>query len=182
MDERELDELYISWLYDQVGAGGSNPNHTYWELLSQLYHKEFIWIIPNDDNRVEDGRELRFEFVREQGFAWVKASWMGIGCSFLEMLVGLSRRLAFEAEGEVHEWFWHLLGNLKIATCVDSVYRISRKPEQINEIMDMVIWRTYSSSGAGGLFPLRYPDQDQRGVEIWYQLNAYLMEQEEMSV
>jgi hypothetical protein len=31
----------------------------------------------------------------------------------------------------------------------------------------------------GGFFPLTHPNDDQRKVEIWYQMNAYLDELEQ---
>ena len=46
------------------------------------------------------------------------------------------------------------------------------------EVLDAVIFRNYEYDGRGGLFPLRYPDRDQRDEELWSQLNAYLLEQE----
>jgi hypothetical protein len=36
--------------------------------------------------------------------------------------------------------------------------------------------RKYEYNGKGGLFPLKFPRKDQRFVEIWYQLNAVLIE------
>lgn len=176
-----LDELYLNWLYAQVASIRlKNPRRTYWSLIRQLYIKEFIWIIPNDDNRVEDGRDLRYEFLDEtQGLAKneVDLNWMGLGCSFLEMLVALSRRLAFEAdEGQPREWFWHILENLDLARFNDELYHNDMQTETINEVLDAVIWRTYHPDGTGGMFPLKEPTEDQRDVEIWYQLGAYLLE------
>ena len=50
--------------------------------------------------------------------------------------------------------------------------------EEVNDVLDRVIWRTYRWDGHGGLFPLNEPEKDQREVEIWYQLSAYLLERE----
>lgn len=36
--------------------------------------------------------------------------------------------------------------------------------------------RYYKSDGFGGLFPLSNPMGDQRYVEVWYQMMAYLAE------
>jgi hypothetical protein len=171
---RPLDDLYFEWLYGQVClVKEKRTAFTYWKLLRILYTKEFIWIIANDDNRAEDGRDLRQEFVEESDIHVSDKNWMRLGCSFLEMLIGLSRRLAFEAEGEPRDWFWHVMTNINLHTYTDN----KLVPEvQINEILDAVIWRTYHHDGLGGLFPLRRPGEDQRDVEIWYQLSAYLLE------
>ena len=48
--------------------------------------------------------------------------------------------------------------------------------ENIDEILNKFIDRTYRASGYGGLFPLRHSKEDQRKVEIWYQMAAYLIE------
>jgi len=39
-----------------------------------------------------------------------------------------------------------------------------------------VILRRYSKTGKGGLFPLKHPKKDQTEVEIWYQMQQYVME------
>jgi len=171
-----LDERYFRWLYSQViSVRLRNPARTYWNLLRLLFTKEFVWIVPNDDNRVKDGQDLRYEFLECERLDAVDETWMELGCSMLEMLIALSRRLSFETDGEPRDWFWHLLRVLNIAEYTDN------KPcpaDHVNEILDAVIWRTYSRTGEGGLFPLKRPTRDQRDVEIWYQLSAYLLEQD----
>lgn len=170
-----IDELYFQWLYSQVGSLKiANPSKTYWTLLKKLFTKEFIWIVPNDDNRAEDGRALRKEFLDEVEVAEVDPVWMRLGCSILELLIGISRRLNFEDESRgPDEWFWCLIENLSLKRYNDRV----RFPERtVDEILDALIWRTYEPDGHGGLFPLRTPRADQRDVEIWYQLSAYLLE------
>jgi hypothetical protein len=169
-----LDELYFQWLYSQVGSVNvKNQTKTYWELLKQLHKKEFVWVVPNDDNRVEDGRDLRMEFLTDQNIAVEDPYWIGIGCSMLELFVGLSRRLAFEGDGEPSGWFWHMMDNLGLRIYSDA--RII-STDRIDEILERVIWRTYEPDGVGGIFPLKHPKQDQREVELWYQLSAYLLE------
>lgn len=179
MDGQPLDEQYLHWLYRRVASVRlKNPARTYWSLMKQLYAKEFVWLIPNDDNRVEDGRDLRYEFLAEYGVEDVDLEWMGLGCSFLEMLIGLARRLAFEAAdiGDVRDWFWILLENLNLARFNDAVYVNEIQERTIDEVLDAVIWRTFNSDGSGGLFPLEDAQEDQRDVEIWYQLSAFLSE------
>ena len=167
-----LDELYFNWLYRQV-ADPEHINPSYWRLMKLLYTKEFIYIVGNDEDRSEDGKELRYEFIRDDGLVNVDHSWMRLGCTLLALLIGLSRRLAFEAEGEPSIWFWVLLGNLGLAECDDS----QLYPDHfVSEVLDRVIWRTYTFNGEGGIFPLKHPQQDQRRLEMWYQLQAYVLE------
>lgn len=169
-----LDELYFTWLYSQVGdVEIADPSKTYWNLLRLLFKKEFVWVIPNDDNRLEDGRDLRIEFLVDERIEDEDSDWMHMGCSMLEMLVALSRRLSFEAEGEPKEWFWHMMKNLNFDKYADTHKIIDR---EVDDALDKVIWRTYRRNGLGGLFPLKKSAEDQRNVEIWYQLSAYLLE------
>lgn len=165
---RQLDDEYLEWLKAQVYDGSSSK--TYDELLSLLHDKEFVWIIPNDDNRLEDGLDVRNEFldVREVHPLLHK------GVSVLEVLVGLSRRMAFAAGREPRYWAWQLLGNLGLHRMSDPVGII--KTTTIDEILETLIWRNYEPDGRGGFFPLRHPREDQTKVELWYQMNAYINE------
>lgn len=172
---KPLDELYLSWLYECAADPEiTNPSQTFWNLLHHLFTKEYVWLIPNDDNRVEDGRALRGEFIEDQGLDDMDPDWMNLECSMLEMIIALSRRLSFQGGGEPRDWFWRLIDNLGLN--IADQQRFPRK--RVEEVLDRQIWRTYQSNGAGGLFPLRHPHRDQRDVEIWNQLNAYLLENE----
>lgn len=173
MDE-PLDELYFRWLYSQVGSVKTRVRaRTYWGLLRQLYTTEFVWFVPNDDNRAMEGLELRQEFLQNSDISVPDESWMAIGCSFLEMLIAMSRRFSFECGREPSHWFWLMMRNLKL----DSYNDAGKIPEGIiSARLDTVIWRRYGSDGHGGIFPLEHPEKDQRKVEIWYQFNAYMLE------
>lgn len=168
-----LDELYLKWLYSQVGdPEAQNPIRTYWKILRQLFTKEFVWIVPNDDNRVQDGKDLRHEFAAQTNLTITDQNWMMLGCSIFELLVGLSRRLAFQCEGEPRDWFWHLMGNLQLIYCDKKRY----SEQQVDAVLERLIWRQYESDGVGGLFPLKRADKDQRQTEIWNQMCAYIFE------
>ena len=168
-----LDELYLSWLYNFVSDPElTRPSLTFWKLTKQMYTKEFVWFVPNDDNRIEDGRYLRDEFIEDLGLEDVDPDWLYLGCSMLEMLIGLSRRLSFIDEGEPSEWFWRLINNLGLRYSDRNKFPMAH----VEEVLDNVIWRTYDPNGFGGLFPLSHADRDQRDVEIWYQMSSYLLE------
>lgn len=169
-----LDELYFTWLYSQVADTRiKNPARTYWRMLKVLFTTEFVWYVPNDDNRMEDGRDLRCEFADRERLKDIDSSWMNLGCSMFELLIALSRRLSFEAEGESRVWFWEMIDNLGLRGFTDHA---SFKDEFVRDILNVVIFRTYSSTGEGGLFPLQKECVDQRRVEIWYQMSAYVLE------
>lgn len=171
-----LDEQYLTWLYARIGSvRETRKSRTYWSLLRLLFCKEFVWLIPNDDNRVEDGRDLRYEFLDDAGLSGnVDPSWMGMGCSVLELLFGVAENLTFEADRSIRIWFWELMNNLGLSGFTDKEF----DEERVTDIVDNLIWRTYNPDGRGGLFPLKHPPADQRNVEIWYQLCAYILERD----
>jgi hypothetical protein len=170
-----LDELYLRWLYSQVAdPDARGPSRSYWTLLKQMYETEFFWYVPNDDNRAADGQYLRREFIEDLGLDDVDPDWMHLGCSMLELLIGLSRRLSFLDEGEPRGWFWHLVDNLGLR--FDDRNRRNFPAALVYEVLQDVMWRTYKPNGHGGIFPLRHPERDQREVELWYQMSSYLLE------
>jgi hypothetical protein len=160
------------WLESQVQIRPRNRRATYRQLLEKLYCTEFVWFVPNDDNRAEDGLDLRVEFINETGFKPTK-EFHALGCSMLELIIGLARRLSFEAEGETDRWFWHLIENIGLLNCSDDSGFFD---QSVENVLERVIFRTYMPDGRGGFFPLKEADEDQRQVELWYQLTAYVLE------
>ncbi len=164
----ELDDLYFVWLCGLV----CSVEKSHYKLLKFMFHKEFVWFVPNDDNRIADGKDLRREFLSDTG--WKETQhFEEIGCSMLELLIGLSRRLMFEAEGEPAEWFWLMIKNIGLYGFNDSKRFWS---ERVDEVLDRVIWRTYDRNGIGGIFPRTNAETDQREIELWYQMSGYLLD------
>jgi hypothetical protein len=157
---------YFDWLVSQVRIPNDNR---YNDLFERMYNLEFVWTVPNDDNRVQDGLDLRTEFLNgSRGRIDLE------GVSFFEVMIALSRRLAFTASGDARVWAWKLIKNLRLNKMSDPLTH--ERANRVNDILDGVIWRTYSYNGDGGFFPLENPAEDQTKVEIWYQLNAYVIE------
>jgi len=170
-----MGEDYSGWLYMQTGAPSTQrASKSYWSLFNQMHTKPFRWFVPNDDNRNEDGKELREEFLAEYEIHEPE-QWLEMDASMLEMLIALSRRAAFESYGTSGDWFWQILTNLGLKKYSDAVYN-QRLAEDVNDVLEQVITRDYNRDGRGGMFPLRQARYDQRQTEIWYQLSAYLME------
>jgi hypothetical protein len=166
-----LAEDYLRWLAPQIDGG--QQDETYWDLYSIMFEKVFEWFVPNDDNRCSDGVELRAEFCYANHIRPNALKDLG-PCSFLEVLLGLSRRLAFAAGGTAQGWAWQLVINLELDRMPDPLSR--RKVRQIDHILETVIERTYQPDGYGGFFPLTRPDDDQTQKELWYQMAAYINE------
>ncbi len=58
-----IQEEYFNWLCAKV----IDPHiSNYFDLLGLLYRTEFVWIVPKDRNRLEDGLELRDYFLKRK--------------------------------------------------------------------------------------------------------------------
>ena len=172
-----LDDRYLNWLISRVGTVKVRRQVlSHRSLFEQLHETIFVPIVAHDDNRVEDAKDLRYEFLADVEDEQGDLRWMRSPCSMLELLIILSKQLAFEMDDRMEAWFWHLLQVLDLEQFDDHEYD-DKAQEVIAETMDRVIWRKYAPDGHGGLFPLRDAARDQRNIELWYQLNAYLLEQ-----
>jgi hypothetical protein len=172
-----LAEDYFRWLGPQIREedGLSNPNREFWGLLTIMHETQFDYINPNDDNREGDGRDLRVEYCRDVAHIPTDALRLLGQASFLEVLIALSRRLAFNAGMQsAPGWAWVLLNNLNLHRLADPLSRRSARKAQ--DILETCIYRRYDPDGVGGFFPLEAPLTDQREVEIWYQMAAYIEE------
>jgi hypothetical protein len=181
-DAVALDSAYLTWLYGLVGSvQNTNPANNHWKLFEVLYRTGFRGVIPYDDNRAFEGKDLRFEFLQQTDYPLDDpyGLWFDLDCSVLEMILALSRQAAFADElgGSPVEWFWRMLHNLELEKYTDDIYEISIQ-ETIEEVLDRLNRRTYSRNGHGGLFPLKHAKVDQRNIELWAQMSAYLLEGE----
>jgi hypothetical protein len=130
--------------------------------------------LSGDDNRAEDGKELRREFLL-MGHIPDHVEWRTLlPCSVFEMLIAFSRRAELNSNTSAKDWFWEMLSNLNLAEVNDSEDVSS---EEIQEVLEHFMWRNYTADGDGGLFPLRQPPSDQTQQEIWHQFCDYLVDQ-----
>ena len=159
-------DKYYHWLVEQISIGKSN--RTFDSLFQCMHHREFVWFIPNDDNRIGDALDLRREFWGEGRFLPQN------GVSILEVFVALSRRMAWVGGGEAPDWVWVLIKNLGLNRFPDPL--TYRKEQRIEDILETFLWRNYQPNGEGGLFPLLKTKDDQTKVELWYQMHAYINE------
>lgn len=171
------DKDYFRVLCDVAGLKHPVEKSGYELLMKKLYNTEFHWSVPNDDNRALDGINLR------DRFGWTLE---GKECSYLEMLVALALRceeeLMYEPEegDRTEHWFWMMMRNLGLDRCRDDSFEDSWTMSDVTYVTENMMSREYNRNGIGGLFPLRHPRKDQRKIEIWYQMNDYLMENYKM--
>lgn len=171
-----MDEKYFNWLYEKVRPVEMVDLDQYTKV-SVLAHKIiFDWTVPNDDNRAAEGKELRYEFMEELGIhPPPDKEWMGIDSSIFEMLIALARRCDFIVEIGLHGWFDIFMKNLDLSFYNDENYIPSYESRVIRRLNKFNV-RSYKPNGKGGLFPLESPRTDQRKVELWYQMSAYMAE------
>ena len=168
-----IEEVYFNWLYHKVASttAPKTPGLTYYELTRALHSTEYAWLLPGDDNRLEDGMDLRLAFKRQTGET--DPTWETFPCSVLEMLIAFSYLAAFDTECyDAREWFWVFLDNLELSHLSDNVADVEAIA---HENVDVFVWRTYQFNGAGGMLPIPGTKNDQRKLEVWYQFCEYLI-------
>ena len=183
-DEREwamedFENAYRNWMAKRMHAS------KYMILFDLLYDATFTWKadIPRDEDRAANGRYLRARFSEETGMR-MDDSWLEWECRFLEFLVALAfsieDNILYDPEnpGQEADVFWEMMDNCGLSRFDDDEMRNSGYLgyATASEIMQMIMDRRYDKNGNKGLFPLARPAMDQRKVEIWYQANAYAME------
>ncbi len=171
-----IDDPYFGWLCHKVDIGG--PEHPYNNMAMALHELSFrpAVVVHTDLNRANDGLRLRVDFMERYG---ASGSSTNRGpCTMLEFIIGLAKRMSFLMGEEDHPsktpyYFWRIIGNLGLMRATDSnQYTMFLVEDAVNHVLD----RSYEASGVGGLFPLKHPSEDQRKVEIWYQMQAWLSE------
>ncbi len=168
----KIKRAYFLWLCEMCGAlDKETETGSYILLMSALFKHEFYWTVEMDVNRSDDGKELRSEFSSD-----VPEEIDG-PCNLLELLLGLARRWHQEtrSDGEndhSKEYFWRMIGNLGLLDYDDGHF----DDKKVREILDIFVDREYGTDGVGGLFPVPGTEKDFRKVELWYQLQEYLIE------
>lgn len=177
-----LTEQYYDWLYKIVCGEWEPRNLSFHSLLMFLYNRDYIPACEMDECRASDGVNLRYRFATENDIPYVQidAALHDVPCNMLEMLVALALRIEehimedSSAGNRVGQWFWNMVVSLGMAAMDDNRFNADRA-EYIIERFER---REYQANGAGGLFTLNHPTEDMRQIDIWYQLMAYLNENE----
>ena len=91
---RDIQKDYFDWLCSMVKDSKPSSRSSYRRLLAYLFSTEFVYVMPMDGNRYEDGINLRYRYGYEHGIADpVIASCLDTSpCSIFEMMVALSTR------------------------------------------------------------------------------------------
>jgi len=169
-------EEYYKWLCHFVFT---SRRRNYKRLIKYLHSVEFTYFIPFDENRYEDGIELRRRFAIESGYMQDHLiNIMGDDpCSVLEMMIALAIRCEenimedIEIGDRTGQWFWAMIDNAGFGSLTD----INFNSREADFITNRILNREYGPCGEGGLFYIKHNcHADLRTVELWYQLNWYL--------
>lgn len=180
----DLEDLYFEWLLTRIDPEGVREGVAY--LCSLLHECPFRRRVGNDVNRAVNGANLRKEFLtqyEDAGFdPHVTNALLDEECSWLEMLIALSRDLDYLYDGGIEGRFLELITNMKLDALIRFVPNRSEMMEEYDEHLVHTVTNDININnidryGHGGLFPLKKRNHpDQREVEIWDQHAAYFSE------
>lgn len=174
----ELKEKYFNWIKTLVAM----PDRKGYDmLLHYLFETPFEYILPMDENRYEDGIDLRFRFGYDCGYdySYISDELDKDPCSVLEMMAALALRCEEnlmddpDIGNRTGQWFWSMVDSMRLSDNDDAHFDILRVQISVDDMLN----RTYSYDGEGGLFTNRDTTIDQRDIEIWDQAMAYMSRQ-----
>ena len=169
-----LSNEYFRWLYKFVCGDRYAKSISYRKLLKHLHEIEFTWLLHMDENRAQDGMDLRYRFAYDYVSPAMVESELTGPCSVLEMMVALAIRCEdFMDDPQIGDrtgqWFWSMVVSLGLGSMTDDRYN----KDYVDEVIDIFLNREYAPNGKGGLFTLRRCNRDLRDVEIWHQMTWY---------
>lgn len=139
---------YTSWLIKR----GCLENYT--ELALVWDEIDFLWYIPEDEDKAIQALRMRDEYCYETGLPIPRQA----PASFLEAFVSITDTLTAMLYQDRCDFTKSILLNLGARSYSDD----GRLPSEIREealgIAERVMYRTYSRNGTGGLF--RIPGAD----------------------
>ena len=180
MTKDQLINEYFEWLCNIVCGDRYSKEMSYSKLLTYLHCTPFVYSLPMDENREDDGIEMRYRYALYLGRQPLDTvdimEALSGPCSVLEMMVALAVRCEEEIMDDAAmgnrtgQWFWEMVVNLGLGSMVDR--RFDR--QFVEETVERFLNRDYEPDGKGGLFTIKNCHRDLREVEIWMQLSWYL--------
>lgn len=171
----EIVNEYFDWMYDLVCERRHSDGISYRKLLMYLYQTEFVYSIPMDENRADDGINLRNRFAAIAGYDDFH-DYLDGPCTILEMMIALALRCEEtimdnpQLGNRTSQWFWNMVVSLGLGGITDDLF----DKDYVDETIDIFLNREYERNGKGGLFTVRNCDRDMRNLEIWTQMCLFL--------
>ena len=147
-------------------------------VVCRLMHQvEFTPLVPYDENRVAVAAGLRNQFQKFAGSLGPGeiSDLMEPNASVFEVLIGLAGQADDMIPLTIQTWFSMFIENLGLDRYFDE-YLERRSTWPVEAAINKFNNRQYRPNGRGGIFPLSHPQHDQREVELWYQMGAYMTE------
>lgn len=169
-----LKDLYFSWMCEKIFPNIRDRNN-YINLLRCLHEIVFHYSIPMDENRKQDGVDLRYRFAQDRGYSNrdIEIHIDQVNeCSMLEMMVALALRgddnmlYDYETGSKADYIFMVMLRSLEIDNMVNGRFNM----DTVHYSIDRLLNHEYAYDGRGGLFTVKHPRRDMREVDIWYQM------------
>ena len=135
----------------------------YSKLMNELFDYTYYSIIPDDDNRIQDAKNLRDKYDYREGVDRI---------SVLEILVSLAKRMKDEylSPLDLDIIFDDMICNLDLIDMTNHFYNKLK----VIKILDKFVNREYNKKGIGNIFPIAKTKRDQRKVSIWGQMLEYI--------
>lgn len=177
----DLKEIYLDWISRVVGNVYNGK--TFNKLFRLLNSISFTYDIFSDRNRALDGVYFRYRFGYENGYSEEDISVFidDHPCTILEMMAALAFRCEESImsdpkyEDRTSVWFWDMIKSLGLLNMSDDEFNEFYARNAIYLFLN----HSYKRNGRGGLFTVKSKDIDMRKMDIWYQLNSYLIEIDE---
>lgn len=177
MDNQKLSLEYLDWLKSHV-IQEDIYTQKYDKFFELLHDIDFVYCLPMDQNREEDGFDLRYQFITEHNYKEEHIEALEKPCSMLEMMIALSIRCEqnfaynpYEYGDRTGEWFWRMVQNMGLTGKItDEDFDEGFIIDKISKCLE----RKYSPNGRGGLFMVPNLKEDMREVDIWKQAVWYL--------
>ena len=178
MTKLRMTQEYFDWMCHLVGNKKGSRGRSWQMLLGCLNEHNFVPMLDMDQNRADDGTDLRYRFAYEKGYTRSAiAAYLDDGpCSVLEVMVALALRCEEHIMGDpamgdrTGLWFWEMVHSMGLSSMDDDRF----DPDRAIDIITRFNQRTYQPNGKGGLFTVNQCPDDLRELEIWYQMMRYL--------
>ena len=140
--------LYTRWLIQR----GCLENYS--ELASVWDEFDFVWYIPEDEDKAIQALRMRDEYCYETGLSLPRQA----PASFLEVFVSITDSLTAMLYQDRESFTKSILLNMGARSYSDDGRLPSETHDEALVIAERVMYRTYGRNGTGGLF--RIPGMD----------------------
>lgn len=159
-----MEHPYFEWLLAMPGF-----DKRYRKIMDILFTERFRWLIDIDEDRAEDGKDLRYEFANEFGYGSM-FDYLDTPCNCAEVIIALARRHERQWDNPKYgdrTWVW-------VQSMLDSLgLHPGISYDSTLEIIDRWLDRRFNRDGSGSLFTIPNSVMDMRKIDIWRQSNLW---------